>query len=87
MFFVGVRLFLRHVKLIHLVHAFNFAFRPNALIIICLELGSRRCQPPQKIYAQSQSQIVEKVLLLSILFFNIVNVTLIVIYRSDLFGE
>ena len=85
MFFVGVRFFLRHVKLIHLIHAFNFAFWPNALIIIGLELGARRRQPPQKIYAQSQSQIVEKVLLLSILFFNIVNVTLIVINRSDLF--
>lgn len=84
---VGVCVLLFHVKLVHLVHAFDFALRPDSFVVICFQFGTGRHKPPKKIDAEGKLGVVEKVLLLSILLLQVVNVALIVIDRSDLLRE
>ena len=84
MLFVGVIVILFHIKHVRPVHSFDFALGPNALVVICLQFGACRRQPPKKIYSHCQLRIVKEVLLLAILFLKVVNVALIIVYGCDL---
>ena len=84
MLFVGVIVILFHIKHVRSVHSLDFSLGPDALVVIGLQFGASRRQPPEKIYSDCQLRIVKEVLLLAILLFKVVDVALIIVYRCDL---
>ena len=87
MLFVGVIVILFHIEHVRPVHSLDFPLGPDALVVICFEFGSCRCQPPEKIYPDRQLGILEEILLLAILLLQVVHIALIVVYRGDLLRQ